>query len=434
MVNCLINIIALKKNYGLAVIKKFIVFSLLTINHPSFCAGTAGLTAPLSTQPPSKNIQADKSFVTVPIEQIKNFIDAFDTIKNNYVDELNDDELFENAKIGLASQLDAYSRYLDDEQYQKLIHFTQNDLGEPSFKLKWNDERQSWEVSQLSATDVAYRQGLRNGMVIDRVEGINIQRLEERAVTSLLTGTLGSVLSLRTKLKEHYKTFDVLRDQAVSYDVESSINADGILILRIKAFQENTVAQVEDALAAAEKKNRLNAILIDIRDNPGGVLASAVDLADVFLEQGLIVTTKSRTLPTQQFQASPSQHPIKIPIAILQNRFSASAAEVFAAAMKEQNRAIILGETSYGKGAIQKLFPLNKGALQITVAYYFTPQGNLIENQGITPTIPLDIAKISDNQLIVQSAVAAFKEGMNAPPASIAPQSSQQPPHPVKNF
>lgn len=413
MVNRLINILPfLKKKHDRAVIKTVIVFSLLVINPVGFCAVTVDLTAPLSPQPSSQMIQSDASFVTVPIEQIKNFIDAFDTIKNNYVDELNDDELFENATIGLASQLDAYSRYLNDEQYQKLIHFTQNNLGKPSFKLKWSDERQSWEVSQLSAADGAYRQGLRNGMAIDRVEGINIQRLDEQAVTSLLTGTLGSALSLRTRLKEHYKSFDILRDQAVNYDVESSIDADGILIVKIKAFQDNTVHQVEQLLAETKKKNQLNALLIDIRDNPGGVLASAVDLADIFLEQGLIVTIKSRTLPIQQFQASPSQYPINVPIAILQNRFSASAAEVFAAAMKEQNRAIIIGETSYGKGAVQKLFPLNKGALQLTVAYYFTPQGHLIEQQGIEPTVALAIANYSDNRSIVQAAVAMLKNNI----------------------
>lgn len=135
-----------------------------------------------------------------------------------------------------------------------------------------------------------------------------------------------------------------------------------------------------------------------------------MDLADLFLEEGLIVSTKGRLEAAQRFQALPSDQPIRLPVAILQNKYSASAAEVFTAALKEQNRAIVIGERSYGKGAIQKLFPLEQGALQMTVAHYYTPQGHLIEGKGVEPDEFLPILSSHTHEEILTQAIRLFHQ------------------------
>lgn len=349
----------------------------------------------------------------IPIEQIRNFVETFQIVKNNYVGELTDTELFDNAMHGLAENLDPYSRYLDAEHYQQLLEFTEGQIAEPSLKLRFNPEQQYWQLHNIVRNSESYRQGLRNGQIVERINGINIQALDERTVRNLLTGTLGSVVTLRVKTEGHVQTIDVLRDQKINYEVEPFLTDDRILVIKIKAFQQDTTHEVQNILKLYEQQTTIRGLMIDIRDNPGGLLAAAVDLADLFLEQGLIVTTKSRIDAPQKFQALPSQQPITYPIAILQSRFSASAAEVFAAALKEQNRAIILGETSYGKGAIQKLFPLKQGALQLTVAHYYTPKGHLIDGKGIEPTYNLNMGKSVTEQQILQQAVQVFENSLH---------------------
>lgn len=346
----------------------------------------------------------------VPIEQIRNFIETFQVIKDNYVDNLSNSILFENAMFGLAEHLDPYSRYLDAEHYQQLLEFTEGQIAEPKLKLQYDPEQRYWYLSKILRDSDNYRKGLRDGQIVERINGVSIQTLDERTIKNMLTGALGSSLSMRVHFDESkVQTLDVVRDQKLNYDVEPFLTDERILVLRIKAFQQNTTAQVQDILKIYQQRtNNIRGILIDVRDNPGGLLSAAVDLADLFLEQGLIVTTKGRIDPPQKFQAFPSPNPITYPIAILQNRFSASAAEVFAAALKEQNRAILLGETSYGKGAIQKLFPLKQGALQLTVAYYYTPKGHLIEGKGIHPDDALNMNPSLTEHQILQQAIFTF--------------------------
>jgi carboxyl-terminal processing protease len=344
----------------------------------------------------------------VPIEQIQNFIEAFQLIKHNYVAAVDDDVLFENAMHGLAEQLDPYSRYLDAAHYKQLVEFTEGQIAKPQFDLKFNDQQNNWKITGVARNSENYRLGLRDGQLVERINGINIQTLDLRTVKNLLTGALGSVLSIRVKANAQVQVVDVIRDQKLNYDVQASLSDNRILILRIKAFQQDTTQQVMAMLQHYQKKE-LRGLLIDIRDNPGGLLSAAVDLADVFLEQGLIVSTRSRIEPVQRFQALPSAHPISYPIAILQNRFSASAAEVFAAALKQQQRAIVLGETSYGKGAVQKLFPLKQGALQLTVSHYYTPNGQMIEGKGIEADYSLNMSATLSEQQIQSQALFLFE-------------------------
>lgn len=344
----------------------------------------------------------------IPIEKIRNFVETFQIVKNNYVDQVTDDELFEQAMHGLVEGLDPYSRYLDAQHYQQLIEFTEGEIAEPQFRLIYNAEQQNWLLSEIVNNSEDYRQGLRNGQIVERINSVNVQNLDERAVKNLLTGSQGSVLTLRIKSQNQLRSIDVIRHQKINYDVEPFLTDDRILVLKIKAFQQDTTKEVQRLIQDYQQQAQIRGLLIDIRDNPGGLLSAAVDLADLFLEQGLIVSTKGRIEPVQRFQALPSQNPIHYPIAILQNRFSASAAEVFSAALKEHKRATILGETSYGKGAVQKLFPLKQGALQLTVSHYYTPNGHLIEGKGIAPDEVLNMNPMMIDQQIMSQAITSF--------------------------
>jgi len=156
-------------------------------------------------------------------------------------------------------------------------------------------------------------------------------------------------------------------------------------VLQVKVFQQDTANEIK-RIIESYSTNRLKAVLFDLRNNPGGLLSAAVESADLFLNQGIIVSTKSRSEGNQQFQALPGIEFQNLKVGILINNRSASAAEVFTAALKEHNRAWVVGEKSYGKGVVQKLFPLSNGsALQMTVSQYFSPSGNMIEGQGIQP-------------------------------------------------
>ena len=170
-------------------------------------------------------------------------------------------------------------------------------------------------------------------------------------------------------------------------DIEPVLLHNQVLVLKVKVFQQDTANEIK-RLIEEYSSQKVKAVLFDLRNNPGGLLSAAVETADLFLNQGTIVSTKSRSEGNQQFQALPGDEFSNIKLGILINGRSASAAEVFTAAMKEQNRAWVIGEKSYGKGVVQKLFPLpNSAAVQMTVSHYFTPNGNMIDGQGIRPNL-----------------------------------------------
>lgn len=347
----------------------------------------------------------------VPIEDIQRFVNVFLSVKDNYVEQVSNQQLFENAMQGLVEHLDPYSHYLSRERYQQLLRFTEGQVARPEFNVGFDPASKQWQIQNLSPKSEYYKTGLRNGMLVERIDGLRVQDLEERRVKTLLLGMLGTSVKLYVREGEQIHILDVLRTEKQSYAVEPFLTDEKILVLKIKAFQQDTTSQVQTFVRTYQSQADVKGLLIDLQDNPGGLLSAAVDLAGLFLEKGLIVSTKSRIEADQQFQAFSSQDPISLPIAILQNRYSASAAEVFSAALKENQRAIVLGETSYGKGAIQKLFPLAQGdALQLTVAHYYTPKGHLIDGKGIEPNIALNMQQSEKQRQ--DAAVLAFVQSL----------------------
>jgi len=325
----------------------------------------------------------------IPVTSIQEFVQIYGIVKDNYIQDKNDDVLFQQAIQGLVSGLDRYSRYLSPEDYKQLREYTEGDLASIDFDLHFNPQLKQWMVQGLSPDADSAKQGLRNGVTVYKIDDQVLSALKREQVRDLLTGAIGSTLTLQ--LSAQSVPITLVRNTKVDTEIKSTLHSNQVLVLQVKVFQQDTANEIK-RIIESYSTNRLKAVLFDLRNNPGGLLSAAVESADLFLNQGIIVSTKSRSEGNQQFQALPGIEFQNLKVGILINNRSASAAEVFTAALKEHNRAWVVGEKSYGKGVVQKLFPLSNGsALQMTVSQYFSPSGNMIEGQGIQPhfTYPL---------------------------------------------
>lgn len=330
----------------------------------------------------------------VPIESIQQFVQIYGTVKENYVSEKSDDALFLQAIKGLVSGLDRYSRYLTAEDYRQLLQYTEGDLATVDFELALDSTKTQWHIKNLKADSDSYKLGLRNGFTIFKIDNIELKNRNSGQIDDLLNGSIGT--SIQLQLSANSTPISLVRNQKLDVaDIQSTLLNNQVLVLKVKVFQQDTASEIKRYIDEYPPQ-RIKAVLIDLRNNPGGLLSSAVETADLFLSQGLIVSTKSRSEGDQEFQALPGNEFENIKLGVLINQRSASASEVFTAAMKDHHRALIVGEKSYGKGVVQKLFPLENGAaLQMTVSHYLTPNGKSIDGHGIEPNIiypwPLDM-------------------------------------------
>ncbi len=366
--------------------KKLIVSMLLCCSQFAFAAPVVKeKLSPLH----SDSEEPEHSYAEVPIESIQQFVQIYGIVRDNYVDVKSDDALFQQAIKGLVSGLDRYSRYLSAEEYRQLIQYTEGDLASVDFALSPELHLHKWMIRDLKTGSDSYKLGLRNGQAILKIDNQDLKNLNQDQVFGLLYGSIGSTLQVQAE--DLNGNINLVRNKKIETDIEPVMLHNQVLVLKIRVFQQDTANEIK-RLIEENSSPRLKAVLIDLRNNPGGLLSAAVESADLFLNSGIIVSTKSRSEGNQQFQALPGNEFQNIKLGILINHRSASAAEVFTAAMKEHQRAWVIGEKSYGKGVVQKLFPLPSGAaLQMTVSHYYTPNGNMIEGQGIQPnqTYPL---------------------------------------------
>ena len=326
----------------------------------------------------------EQSIAEVPVESIEQFVQIYGTVKQNYVTEKSDDALFLQAIKGLVGGLDRYSRYLSPEEYKQLIQYTESDLATVDFELNYDNHNRQWQIKNLTTSSDSYQLGLKNGFTIFKLDNQELKNLNREQVEDLLHGSIGSTLQLQ--LNANSPAMSIVRNKKMDVaDIEATLLHNQVLVLHVRVFQQDTANEIK-RLIEENNPSKLKAVLIDLRNNPGGLLSSSVESADLFLNQGVIVSTKSRSEGNQQFQALPGNEFQSLKLGILINGRSASAAEVFTAALKEHQRAWVLGEKSYGKGVVQKLFPLANGAaLQMTVSHYFTPKESMIDGQGIRP-------------------------------------------------
>lgn len=330
--------------------------------------------------------EVEQNYAEVPVESIQQFVQIYSIVKENYVDEKNDEALFQQAIKGLVSGLDRYSRYLSPEDYKQLLQYTEGDIASVDFELAYDSQLHQWVIRGLKENADSAKQGLRNGVSVFKIDDQELKKFNHDQVNSLLNGSIGSTLSLQ--LAPSSKPLILVRNKKIETDIQATLLHNQVLVIKVKVFQQDTANEIK-RLIEEHSSSRLKAVLLDLRNNPGGLLSAAVESADLFLNQGIIVSTKSRSEGDQQFQALPSFEFQNLKLGILINNRSASAAEVFTAALKDHGRAWVVGDKSYGKGVVQKLFPLSNGAaLQMTVSHYYTPKGQMIEGVGIQPNQP----------------------------------------------
>ena len=358
----------------------FVAIALLMTVHSVAVADSKGSATLKSSDEWVENV------AEVPIESIQQFVQIYGTVKDNYVSEKSDDALFLQAIKGLVGGLDRYSRYLSSEEYRQLLQYTEGDLATVDFDLAYDATQSQWQIKNLKSDSDSAKLGLKNGLNVYKIDQQELKLLNAGQVDDVLNGAMGTAVQIQ--LSPATPMLNLIRNQKLDVaDIQATMLSNQVLVLKVKVFQQDTANEIK-RLIEEHQNHRLKAVLIDLRNNPGGLLSSAVETADLFLNQGTIVSTKSRSEGNQQFQALPGNEFSQLKLGVLINNRSASAAEVFTAAMKELNRATIIGDKSYGKGVVQKLFPLENGAaLQMTVSHYLTPNGHAIDGQGIVPNI-----------------------------------------------
>lgn len=342
---------------------------------------------------------APVSQAPLPLDELRTFAEVLDRIKAAYVEPISDKELLENAIKGMLSNLDPHSAYLEPKAFQELQESTSGEFGGLGIEVGMEDGFLK-VISPIDDTP-ASRAGIQPGDLIIKIDGQPSKGLSLVEAVEKMRGKAGTKIDL-TLVRDGGQPFDVQLTRAAIkvQSVRSQMLEDGYGYLRITQFQVNTGNEVTKALNSLRKENgnrKLNGLVLDLRNNPGGVLQAAVEVADHFLKQGLIVYTKGR-LPNSElrFTADPADASEDVPLIVLINGGSASAAEIVAGALQDHKRAVLMGTSSFGKGSVQTVLPLNnERALKLTTALYFTPNGRSIQAQGIVPDIEVERAKLT---------------------------------------
>jgi carboxyl-terminal processing protease len=336
---------------------------------------------------------------TLPIEELRTFSDVFGRIKNDYVVDVDDKELIENAIRGMLSGLDPHSSYLDAEQFTELQVGTTGQFG--GLGIEVGMENGFVKVIAPIDDTPAQRAGVQAGDLIIRLDDTPVKGMTLGEAVKIMRGKPGSDIELTIVRDGLDKPLNIsiTRDIIKVKSVKSRMLEPGFGYLRISQFQSKTAENLVDAIEKLKKGNSgpLEGLVLDLRNNPGGVLNGAVAVSDAFLDKGLIVYTEGRIADSKlRFNATPDDVIDGAPLIVLVNQGSASASEIVAGALQDHKRAIIVGSKTFGKGSVQTILPLSsKSALKLTTARYYTPSGRSIQAEGITPDIELDRVKFT---------------------------------------
>ncbi|HEY0634137.1 MAG TPA: S41 family peptidase [Gammaproteobacteria bacterium] len=337
---------------------------------------------------------------TLPLEDLRTFSEVYGKVKADYVETVEDKKLLENAIRGMLSGLDPHSSFLDRDEFKELQEGTTGEFGGLGIEVGMEDGF----VKVISPIDdtPASRAGVKAGDLIIKLDETPVKGLSLTEAVKMMRGKPGTaiVLTIVREGADKPLTLTLTRDIIKVKSVKSKSLAPGYGYLRITNFQTHTAEDMAKAISELKKKSdgELKGLVLDLRNNPGGVLGAAVSVSDAFLEKGLIVYTEGRAADAKlKFSATPNDMLKGAPIVVLINGGSASASEIVAGALQDQKRAIIMGTRSFGKGSVQTIFPMsNNTAVKITTARYYTPSGRSIQAEGIEPDVvvePLTVAK-----------------------------------------
>jgi len=338
----------------------------------------------------------------IPLEDLRAFSEIFGRIKNNYVEPVDDKESLQNAIRGMLSGLDPHSTYLDLEDFKQLREGTSGEFGGLGIEVTMEDGFVR-VVSPIDDTPAA-KAGLQAGDLIIRLGETPVKGLLLRDAVDIMRGKPGTDLELTIIREGADKPLKVSLTRAVIKvrSVRSRTLEPGYGYVRISTFQQRTGESLNEAIETLKKDNdgTLNGLVLDLRNNPGGLLNAAVEVSDSFITKGLIVYTDGRIPDSKQkFSAKPRDILKGAPLIVLVNGGSASASEIVAGALQDHHRAVILGSKTFGKGSVQTVMPLTDStAVKMTTARYFTPSGRSIQAEGIVPDITIDRVKVTTSE------------------------------------
>lgn len=333
------------------------------------------------------------------------FSQVLDKVRASYVDVPSDNQLQENSIKDLLDNLDPHSTYLDKDEYERLQNSTSGNAGGLGIDISIN--KQAIQVVTTLDDSPARLAGIQSGDQIIDINYQTIQGMDLKKVTSELRGKQGSeiIIGIARAGQSERIEFTLVRELAPKSSVRSQMLEQGIGYIRIAVFQEETSEEFKSAINQLQSEGPLQGLVLDLRNNPGGLMPISVEVVDAVIDQGLLLYTEGR-LPdaNKQYYATYGDLTNGAPIAVLINGGSASASEIVAGALQDQERATIIGTQSFGKGSVQSVMPLGDGrAIKLTTAHYLTPNGRFIHGQGIEPDIVVEATKpqagTNDNQI-----------------------------------
>src|SRR5216683_1612875 len=323
-------------------------------------------------------------------KQLNLFGDVFELVRSDYVEDVSDETLIEGAINGMLTSLDPHSNYLNAKNFNDMKVQTRGEFGGLGIEVSM----ESGLVKVVSPIDdtPAARAGLKPGDLITHLDGAPVQGLTLPEAVEKMRGPVNSELTLTVR-REGQEPFDVKLTRAIIkiQSVRSHLESNNIGYIRVTSFNEQTDVGLNNAMKSlrTQANNSLIGVVLDLRNNPGGLLDQAVAVSDAFLDKGEIVSTRGRRADdAQRYNAHPGDIAAGLPVAVLINGGSASASEIVAGALQDHHRAILIGTRSFGKGSVQTIIPLaGHGAMRLTTARYYTPSGRSIQARGIDPAI-----------------------------------------------
>ena len=351
----------------------------------------------LATQPippASEQIQQVALGAVSPVT-VEKFVKMIDIIRQNYVMNVDDESLFANAMAGTLATLDPYSEYLDANAFENLRLFTEGDIGSIGVSVSFHADVDSWVFDDVLPNSPAAKAGIQRGNYLHQINDNKLDSTRTpQDVDQLLTGIAGTTARLLVSDKGRRKHLVVVQRTLLQQQAMNTNIINGVAVVQIPVFQNNTQQQF---LMALTKLNQpFSVLVLDLRNNPGGVLSAANDIASLFMNDKVVVQIKNRQGIQEVMRTHGKAQFADLPLVVLQNRYSASAAEVLASALQNNQRAKVYGETSYGKGSIQSIVPINDSeAVKLTVAHYYSSKGDKIDGVGVKPDVTLTGAETS---------------------------------------
>ena len=354
----------------------------------------------LRAEAPGLDIGSGADPRDLPMEELRLFAEVIERIRAAYVEDVDDSELLEAAIRGMLNELDPHSAYLSPDEFDDLRASTRGEFGGIGIEISMDDGllRVVAPIDDTPASEA----GLQAGDMILRIDDESVRGMTMQDAVNKLRGEPGTEVELQLLREgsEAPEKVTLTRDTIRIQSVRSDMPVPGFGYLRVSQFQRNTAEDLRTHLKDLKEREELKGLVLDLRNNPGGTLDAAVDVADVFLDSGLVVYTQGRDEGSRvDYEASSGDAAEDIPVVVLVNSGSASASEIVAGALQDQGRGIVMGRPTFGKGSVQTVLPLHQErALKLTTARYYTPSGRSIQAEGIAPDIEVDVARVEVQQ------------------------------------